>query len=85
MTAPRPPRSGCRPSDAGRARGLRREELADLAGVSADYLRRLEQGRRRPSPAVVTALARALRVSEAEYERLCALAGMPRPTDRYRA
>ncbi|MCF0085658.1 hypothetical protein B0E37_00700 [Streptomyces sp. MH192] len=58
-----------------RARGLRREELADLAGVSADYLRRLEQGRRRPSPAVVTALARALRVSEAEYERLCALAG----------
>jgi len=58
-----------------RARGLRREELAELAGVSADYLRRLEQGRRRPSPTVVTALARALRLSETEYERLCALAG----------
>ena len=58
-----------------RARGLRREELADLAGVSADYLRRLEQGRSHPSIGVVNAVARALRVERTEYERLCALAG----------
>ncbi|WP_086671324.1 helix-turn-helix domain-containing protein [Amycolatopsis pretoriensis] len=58
-----------------RVRGLRREELAELAGVSADYVRRLEQGRRHPSAGVVTAIARALRVSRADYERLCALAG----------
>ena len=58
-----------------RARGVRREELAELAGVSADYVRRLEQGRRHPSAAVVNAIARALRVGSAEYERLCALSG----------
>ncbi|WP_290053901.1 helix-turn-helix domain-containing protein, partial [Amycolatopsis solani] len=63
-----------------RVRGLRREELAELAGVSADYVRRLEQGRRHPSAGVVTAIARALRVSRADYERLCALAGYA-PTD----
>jgi transcriptional regulator with XRE-family HTH domain len=64
------PRTGGR-----RVRGLRREELAELAGVSADYIRRLEQGRRHPSAGVVTAIARALRVGRADYERLCALAG----------
>jgi transcriptional regulator with XRE-family HTH domain len=58
-----------------RVRGLRREELAELAGVSADYVRRLEQGRSHPSAAVVSAIARALRVDRADYERLCALAG----------
>ncbi|MFJ7217635.1 helix-turn-helix domain-containing protein [Amycolatopsis sp. NPDC098790] len=58
-----------------RVRGLRREELAELAGVSADYIRRLEQGRRHPSAGVVTALARALKIGRADYERLCALAG----------
>jgi transcriptional regulator with XRE-family HTH domain len=58
-----------------RARGVRREELAELAGVSADHVRRLEQGRRHPSAAVVNAIARALRAGPAEYERLCALAG----------
>jgi len=58
-----------------RVRGLRREELGDLAGMSADYVRRLEQGRSHPSAAVVNAIARALRVGRAEYERLCALAG----------
>ncbi|HUQ61496.1 helix-turn-helix domain-containing protein [Lentzea sp.] len=65
---------GLRPG-ARRARGVRREELAELAGVSADHVRRLEQGRRHPSAAVVNAIARALRVGPAEYERLCALAG----------
>ena len=58
-----------------RARGLRREELAELAGVSADYIRRLEQGRGHPSVGVLNAIARALRVERAAYERLCALAG----------
>ncbi|MFY1587149.1 helix-turn-helix domain-containing protein [Micromonospora sp. WMMD734] len=58
-----------------RVQGLRREELGDLAGMSADYVRRLEQGRSHPSAGVVHAIARALRVGRAEYERLCALAG----------
>jgi transcriptional regulator with XRE-family HTH domain len=58
-----------------RTAGLRREELGDIAGMSADYVRRLEQGRSHPSPGVVSAIARALRVGRADYERLCALAG----------
>lgn len=58
-----------------RVRGLRREEVAELAGVSADYVRRLEQGRSHPSADVLNAIAQALRVGRAEYERLCALAG----------
>ncbi|MFD6157351.1 helix-turn-helix domain-containing protein [Nocardia sp. NPDC060256] len=58
-----------------RTGGLRREELAELAGVSPDHLKRMEQGRRHPSPAVLNALARALRVSRTEYEHLCTLAG----------
>jgi transcriptional regulator with XRE-family HTH domain len=48
-----------------RVPGLRREELAELAGVSADYVRRLEQGRSHPSAGVVNAIARALRVGRA--------------------
>jgi len=63
------------PVGARRVRGLRREELSELAGMSADYVRRLEQGRSHPSAGVVNALARALRVGRADYERLCALAG----------
>lgn len=43
--------------------------------MSADYVRRLEQGRSHPSVGVVNAIARALRVERADYERLCALAG----------
>lgn len=63
------------PAGGRRTRGLRRDELAELAGVSEDYVRRLEQGRRHPSAGVMTALARALRLGRAEYEQLCALAG----------
>ena len=43
--------------------------------MSADYVRRLEQGRSHPSVGVVNAIARALRVRRADYERLCGLAG----------
>ncbi|MFB8437967.1 helix-turn-helix domain-containing protein [Streptomyces niveus] len=58
-----------------RVPGLRRDELARLAGVSEEHLKRLEQGRRRPSRAVVESLARALRLDHAEYARLCLLVG----------
>jgi transcriptional regulator with XRE-family HTH domain len=58
-----------------RVQGLRREELGELAGMSADYVRRLEQGRSHASAGVVNAIARALRAGRADYERLCALAG----------
>ncbi|MFI5757373.1 helix-turn-helix domain-containing protein [Streptomyces sp. NPDC051569] len=50
-----------------RTPGLRRSELATLAGISVEYLARLEQGRdRRPSPQVLAALADALRLSPRE-------------------
>jgi transcriptional regulator with XRE-family HTH domain len=50
-----------------RTPGLRREEVAELAGVSTDYVVRLEQGRGlRPSPDVLEALARALRLAPDE-------------------
>ena len=63
-----------------RAAGLRREELAALAGISVDYLTRLEQGRATsPSVQVVEALARALRVSDAERDLLFRLAGHAAP------
>ncbi len=63
-----------------RAAGLRREELAGLAGISVDYLTRLEQGRATsPSVQVVEALARALRVSDAERDLLFRLAGHAAP------
>jgi transcriptional regulator with XRE-family HTH domain len=58
-----------------RSPGLRREELACLASVSPDYIKRLEQGRARPSAAVLDSLARALRLTRAEYEYFCVLAG----------
>ena len=55
--------------------GLRRQEVAELAGIGIDWYIRLEQGRAvRPSPATVDALARALRLDEAEHAHLRALA-----------
>ena len=63
-----------------RASGLRREELAALAGISADYLTRLEQGRATsPSMQVVEALARGLRLSDKERNLLFELAGHAAP------
>jgi transcriptional regulator with XRE-family HTH domain len=58
-----------------RTPGLRREELATLAGVSIDYLVRLEQGRdTNPSPAVIMAIADALRLSVGEKRHFAMLA-----------
>jgi transcriptional regulator with XRE-family HTH domain len=58
-----------------RTPGLRREELATLAGIGIDYYTRLERGREtRPSPSVVDALARALLLAEDEHEYLRGLA-----------
>jgi transcriptional regulator with XRE-family HTH domain len=54
-----------------RAPGLRRSDLAMRAGISVEYLTRIEQGRdRNPSPAVVNALADALSLDAAEREHL---------------
>lgn len=63
-----------------RATGLRREELAALAGISVDYLTRLEQGRATsPSIQVLEAIARALRLTDPERELLFRLAGQAAP------
>jgi transcriptional regulator with XRE-family HTH domain len=63
-----------------RVAGLRREEVAQLAGVSMDYMTRLEQGRAtNPSAIVLGSLARALRLSDLERDHLFQLAGQPRP------
>ncbi|MFF3978017.1 helix-turn-helix transcriptional regulator [Streptomyces sp. NPDC001828] len=77
------------PSDVGlgagprrRTPGLRREEVAQLAGMSTDYYTRLEQRRgSHPSRQMLTALARALRLTDVERDHLFHLAGEepPRP------
>jgi transcriptional regulator with XRE-family HTH domain len=62
-----------------RTPGLRREEVATLAGVSIDYLVRLEQGRdTHPSAAVVAALATALRLDDEERMHLAKMATIER-------
>ncbi|GII54939.1 transcriptional regulator [Planotetraspora thailandica] len=56
-------------------RGLRREELARLAGVSVEYYTRLEQGRSlNASPVILAAIARAMRLTETERVHLFDLA-----------
>ncbi|MFI5692771.1 helix-turn-helix transcriptional regulator [Kribbella sp. NPDC051586] len=78
------------PADAGliagpprRTPGLRREEIAQLAGLSAGYYARLEQGQAaHPSASVIEALIRILRLSAEEARHLRALAGEPTPTAR---
>jgi transcriptional regulator with XRE-family HTH domain len=65
-----------------RVPGLRREELAQLAGVSVDYYTRLEQGRGiHPSGSVIDAIARALQLDQAEASHLRRLA-TPRSAPR---
>lgn len=95
-------RSQCDPARAGlpadarirRVPGLRREEVALLAGVSTDYYARLEQGRRIvPSASVLEALARALELDaagRAHLEHLIGAAGAlrgprSRPVQRVRS
>lgn len=72
-----------------RVKGLRREEVALLAGVSTDYYTRLEQGRRIvPSMQVIEAIGRALDLDRAErihLRDLFSLTGSPRPRARAHA
>jgi len=67
-----------------RTPGLRREEVAELAGISVDYVVRLEQARGlRPSADVVEALAKALRLEPDERSYLYGLARQrPRDDDK---
>ncbi|MET9559195.1 helix-turn-helix transcriptional regulator [Streptomyces tauricus] len=83
-------RESIRPAEVGitdgprrRTAGLRREEVAMLAGMSVDYVVRLEQGRSsQPSTQLLGALARALRLSDDERDHLFHLAGhRPPPAD----
>lgn len=77
-------RGHVRPDDVGlpghaprRVPGLRREEVAMLAGVSVDYYARLEQGRERnPSPSVLDAIAGALCLDTDQRDHLFRLAGL---------
>jgi transcriptional regulator with XRE-family HTH domain len=65
-----------------RAAGLRREEVAQIAGLSVDYLARLEQGRaENPSASVLAPLARALRLTDDERAHLYRVAGRLEPAD----
>jgi DNA-binding XRE family transcriptional regulator len=68
---------GVREGGSRRVAGLRREEVAVLAGVSADYYARLEQGREcHPSAQVVDAIARALRLDADAQGHVYRLAGL---------
>jgi transcriptional regulator with XRE-family HTH domain len=89
----RPEALGLRAGERRRAPGLRRSELADRAGISVEYLVRIEQGRdRHPSPTVLAAVADGLALDLAEREHLrylakisggaCAGRPRPRPPDR---
>ncbi|GGN46672.1 transcriptional regulator with XRE-family HTH domain [Actinoplanes campanulatus] len=83
-------RERLKPSDVGltddgrrRTPGLRREEVAMLAAMSADYYMRLEQARGpQPSTQVLAPLSRALRLSEDERDHLYLLAGHRPPAGR---
>ncbi|MGS2806263.1 helix-turn-helix transcriptional regulator [Nocardia sp. MW-W600-9] len=80
-------RSRLSPADAGlpsgsrrQVPGLRREEVASLAGVSVDYVVRLEQGRGpTPSDQVLGALTRALRLADVDRDLVYRLAGSEPP------
>ena len=70
-----PKTSGLVPGARRRVQGLRREELATLAGISSEYYLRLEQGRdKHPSAQILDALARALRLDGKATEYLYQLA-----------
>ncbi|MEO6081956.1 MAG: helix-turn-helix transcriptional regulator, partial [Umezawaea sp.] len=78
-----PQEVGLEPGPRRRVAGLRREELALLAGVSSDYYQRMEQGRDvRPSEQVLDAIARALNFSPEESRHLHSLAAAARTPAR---
>ncbi|MEU1622223.1 helix-turn-helix domain-containing protein [Streptomyces sp. NPDC008238] len=79
-----PEQAGLAPTPtARRVPGLRREEIAGLAGVSVDYYVRLERGHHvNVSGTVLDAIARALRLTDDEREHLFALARPARPASR---
>ncbi|BDI21450.1 helix-turn-helix transcriptional regulator [Herbiconiux sp. L3-i23] len=63
-----------------RTPGLRRDEVAMLANMSSDYYERIEQGRGpQPSPAMLGAIARALRLDLTERDHIYTLGGHPVP------
>lgn len=82
-------REAVRPADVGlptgsrrQTPGLRRAELATLAGINVEYLIRLEQGRdTRPSTQVLAALAQALRLTTADRDQLQQLATISQGTE----
>jgi transcriptional regulator with XRE-family HTH domain len=86
-------REALRPRDVGlvegarrRTQGLRREEVAQLAGMSTDYYARLEQQRApQPSVQITTALARALRLTPDERDHLFVLIGHNAPARFHRS
>ncbi len=68
---------GLRPSGRRRTPGLRREEVAELAGISTEYYAQLEQARgRHPSREVLTSVAEALGMDRHERTALLELAGL---------
>jgi len=74
-----PDKTGLLSSGARRVPGLRREEVAELAGLSIDYYTRLEQGRERsPSASTLNSLARTLGLGPDAQRYLFAIA-MPQP------
>src|SRR4051794_23972162 len=80
-----PQDAGLRPFGPRRVRGLRREEVATLAGLSVDHYNRLERGNLGgASDSVLDALADALRLDEAERAHLCDLARASQPASRGR-
>ncbi|MET0952249.1 MAG: helix-turn-helix transcriptional regulator [Aeromicrobium sp.] len=77
-----PAAAGLPSGHARRAPGLRREEVAELGGISVDYIVRLEQGRATtPSAQVVASLARALQLTDQERDHLHRLAGLVPPAE----
>lgn len=79
-----PASAGLPASGVRRVAGLRREEVALLAGISSDYYLRLEQGRdRNPSVQVLESLARVLQLDAVATDHLVGLAA-PRPRRRAR-
>ncbi|NUR59303.1 MAG: helix-turn-helix domain-containing protein [Catenulispora sp.] len=75
-----PGSAGIKTSPRRRVPGLRREELAHLAGISAEYYQRLEQGRaHHPSDQILDAIAAVLVLDPTERDHLYRLARPPRP------